>query len=171
MNLRPIGLNHYATQTTDMAATHAFWTEVMGCEYVGGLRFGARTVSTGEAVPAFIHTFYALGDGSCVAFFELAETAERHDDGWPGWTRHVAFSVGDRAELVRWKAHFEQHGIPVDGEVDHGGQFYSLYVTDPNGVRVELTHQPVPFGPSDRDEGRANLESWISDKAAGRLSG
>ncbi|MBO4208531.1 VOC family protein [Micromonospora echinofusca] len=168
--LTPRAVNHIATQTFDMEATHRFWTEVMGCRYAAGLRFPARTVSTGEAVPPFIHTFYELADGSCVAFFELAVSHERRDDGLPDWTRHYALSVSSRAELAEWKEHFEAHGVPVDGEIDHDGLFYSIYVKDPNGLRIELTYLTRTLGPDDHKEGLAELRSWVSDKAAGTLS-
>lgn len=170
-SLRPLHLSHWATQTTDVVATHEFWTKIIGLEYMGALRYhGGFTVSSGEVAPSFIHTFYAMADGSCIAFFELAQTPDRVDDGWPGWTRHVALAVGSYEELARWRDHFVASGIPFDGEVNHeDGMFHSYYVTDPNGVRVELTFMPNGFTPEFVAAGPEVLASWTADKASGRL--
>lgn len=164
--LTPLAMNHYATQTFDAAATHRFWTEAMGCRLVGALRFPARAISSGEEVSAFIHTFYALAEVGCVAFFELEESPEKQSDNLPAWTRHLALSVRSRDELAQWQRHFAEHNVPVDGEIDHDGLFYSLYVTDPNGVRVELTYQTRDLGSGDAAEAQRELDGWITDRAA-----
>ena len=59
------------------------------------------------------------------------------DPNTPEWVQHIAFKVKDRAELLKFKAHLEAHGVDVLGPTDHGS-FHSIYLFDPNGHRVEL---------------------------------
>lgn len=171
VGLKPLSLSHSAWQTTDMQKTHEFWTEVLGLDYIGALRYNhGFAVSSGDVAPDFIHTFYAMADGSCVAFFELGNTPQKKDDGWPGWTRHLALNVSSRDELREWEKHLTAHGVEYDGEIVHqNGMFYSIYVTDPNGIRVELTYMPQPLGADAAREAVEILKQWNADRAAGTL--
>jgi catechol 2,3-dioxygenase-like lactoylglutathione lyase family enzyme len=168
--LIPLRINHYAIATEDMQVTHRFWTEVMGCEFKGALRGPSHMMSTGDLAPAYLHAFYAFGDGSCIAFFELASGLSRQDDGVPAWAKHLALSVGSREELAEWQRRLQAAGVDVAGEIDHDGLFYSIYFFDPNRQRIELTYQPRDLDENDAREGRAVLESWLSDKTAGTLA-
>lgn len=169
--LQPKSMNHVAYQTLDPQATHTFWTEVIGLEYVGGLLYdGSHAVSNGDTPPPFIHTFYAMPNGSCIAFFDVSGAPEKKDDGWPNWTRHIALNCSSYEELQQWREHFDTMGVPYDGEINHqNGMFLSYYVNDPNGIRIEITYMPNPLTEEDRLEGIANLESWLADKAAGKV--
>jgi catechol 2,3-dioxygenase-like lactoylglutathione lyase family enzyme len=164
--LTPRRLNHYALPAHDVAETHVFWTEVMGCTFKGALRMGSHMMTTGELAPDYIHTFYAMADGSCIAFFELGTGLDRTDDGAPGWTKHIALSVDSREELAAWQDHLRAHNVDFAGEIDHGGLFYSIYFFDPNGQRIELTYQSHPMTPQDAIDGLAEIERWGSDKRA-----
>jgi catechol-2,3-dioxygenase len=50
---------------------------------------------------------------------------------------HFALSVS-RGALERITAKLRRHGIDVEGPVEHEGGDRSLYVSDPEGNRVEL---------------------------------
>lgn len=165
-SLQPRRLNHFAYATPDIAKTHKFWTEVMGCNLLGALEFE----ETGPAPiqDTYIHAFYGLKDGSAIAFFELARGFDKKDDGIPTYTKHLALSIDAEDELTGWQAHFKAHGIEVL-EVDHDGFWLSLYVTDPAGVIIEITYQTRPFNDADVVEGREVLERWWAKKAAGLL--
>jgi catechol 2,3-dioxygenase-like lactoylglutathione lyase family enzyme len=167
--LTPRKLNHYALPATDVAETHRFWTEVMGCRFQGALRMDSHPMTTGEMAPEYIHTFYAMSDGSCIAFFELAGGVDKEQGGAPSWTKHIALSVASRAELAEWQAHLLDKGVEFAGEIDHNGVFYSIYFFDPNGQRIELTYQPNPMSEEDRVAGLATIEDWSERKAAGTL--
>lgn len=169
--LTPRRLNHYAIPTQDMAATHDFWTRVMGCDFVGAFRVEGHLMSTGDMAPTYLHGFYAFTDGSCIAFFELAGGLDVRDDGVPAWAKHLALSVDSREQIAEWLRHLRAEGVDVGDEVDHGGFFYSLYFTDPtSGQRLELTYQAIEFGDDGRDAGLQTLESWTEDKKSGRLT-
>lgn len=170
--LTPRRLNHYAIPTQDMAATHDFWTRVMGCEFIGAFRVEGHLMSTGDMSPTYLHGFYAFTDGSCIAFFELAGGLEVRDDGVPAWAKHLALSVDSRQQIAEWLRHLRAEGVDdVSEEVDHGGVFYSLYFTDPtSGQRLELTYQAVALDDAGLGDGLQTLESWTQDKKAGRLT-
>jgi catechol 2,3-dioxygenase-like lactoylglutathione lyase family enzyme len=165
-SLQPISLNHYATATLDMEVTHKFWTEIMGCKFGGAVR------QDGEGLPelktgSFLHCFYSFQDNASVAFFEVAGGYDPKPDGIPGFTKHLALNVNSREELVAWQKHLTDHDISVAGEIDHDGLFYSIYLTDPNGLMVELTYQTRPLNNEDIEEGYEVMKNWSADKISG----
>jgi catechol-2,3-dioxygenase len=85
-----------------------------------------------------VHIFFALADGSMVAFFDLLDgrTAQA-DPHTPSWVNHLALRVSDVGALGDAKARLEREGVDVMGIIDHGW-FHSIYFFDPNGIRLEL---------------------------------
>jgi len=61
------GLNHAAYRCRDSAQTRAFYEDFLGLELAHSLPIGQT--KTGREV-AVLHTFYRMGDGSFIAFFE-----------------------------------------------------------------------------------------------------
>jgi len=70
--------------------------------------------------------------------------------------------VASLEELSEWRDHFEAHGLSPVGIVDHDGVWESLYIFDPQGVRIELTVQNRPLGASDRESGLKTLAQWAA---------
>ena len=164
-SLQPCGLNHHAYATLDMEKTHKFWTEVMGCKFLGAWDF--MDSGHGKPIPDnYIHSLYGMADGSAMAFFELQNDFEKKDDGIPKYTKHLALSVNSMDELKEWQDHFKAHGISVLGEIDHEGIWHSVYVTDPAGLTIELTYQARPFNNDDITEGFEVLARWRAHKNA-----
>ncbi|KAL1867775.1 hypothetical protein Plec18167_008521 [Paecilomyces lecythidis] len=163
----PRRLNHYAYATNNMTKTHEFWTKVMRCKFLGAQRQGGEPDKyRGVTLGSFLHCFYGLADGSAVAVFELDKEFEKKDDGIPAFTKHLALSVDRREDLKNWIDHIESCGLPIMGEIDHDGLWYSIYVTDPNGQIVELTWQSREFNENDAKEGLKVMRQWKEDKAA-----
>jgi catechol 2,3-dioxygenase-like lactoylglutathione lyase family enzyme len=160
--MQPISLNHIAYPTWDSAATYRFYTEVLGCPFVAAIQLD-QVPSTGAPTP-FLHTFYGLSDGGCIAFFEVDGLPEAGPDGLPSWIRHLALDVASEAELGDWRDHLVRHGLEPVGVVDHDGTWQSLYVFDPNGVRIELTVQTRELGAVDREEGLEALQRWCAQR-------
>ena len=51
---------------------------------------------------------------------------------------HVAFKVGNSLDELRaFKAHLENHGVPIAGMSDHRVS-QSLYIADPDGIEIEI---------------------------------
>src|SRR5437764_6866749 len=100
-----------------------------------------------------VHTsniFFELGDGSYLAFFELANApAPERDPNTPDWVQHLALEVADEAALHEGKRRLTEHGIDVAGPIDH--HFCkSIYFFDPSGHRMEMTARKEKAGDLDR---------------------
>src|SRR5207249_3263535 len=113
-----------------------------------------------------LHTFYAMDDGSCLAFFEAPdrpfEFKAQHD-----YDLHIALEVTQdvlKAMLAKGQA----SGIETRGISDHGF-IDSIYFRDPNGYVIELTaKRPGHAEAMDpkRNDARRRLASWQASKVA-----
>jgi hypothetical protein len=95
--------------------------------------------------------FYDVGDGTCIAFFDLHGVGEKTDwnsaiskgNGLPVWVNHIAFKASEeRQDEV--KQRMTADGIAPLMEVDHGW-CHSLYYVDPNGIMVEFCRDTPGF--------------------------
>jgi catechol 2,3-dioxygenase-like lactoylglutathione lyase family enzyme len=157
------GFHHVAYACRDIEATHRFYEELMGFQLVH------TEVETFDRGGYFRHTFYDLGDGSCLAFFDVHGVGER--EGWtteiskgnglPVWVNHVAFrATHEQQEAVR--ARMSAAGVSPLMDVDHGW-CQSLYYLDPNGIMVEMCCDTPGFAP---DPERARQLLTATERAA-----
>jgi len=120
-------LEHLLVLTDDLEATRAFWCDALGLE-VGGrppLEFPGCWLYAG-GVPC-VHVAERAAYEAHAATLGLAAV--------PGPVDHVAFAAGDHGALV---ARLDAAGVEaVRNEIPSAG-IRQLFVTDPNGVRVEL---------------------------------
>jgi len=144
-------LHHLAYRCRDAQRTVDFYTKVLGLKYVAGL-LPPETRSTptwplnepgqpkrkvvGEPADS-IHIFFELGDGSYLAFFDVASAPEEAEDITPWWVKHVAFETDSMEKLLAAKARLEAHGVQVLGPKDHD-LCQSIYFMDPDGHRLEI---------------------------------
>lgn len=129
-------LHHFAYRCRDAEETRHFYEDVLGLPLAAVVAHDV-VPSTGESQP-YVHLFFALGDGSMVAFFDLFDgRACEPDPRTPPWVNHLALRVADRASLDQAKDRLATEGVDVVGVVDHGW-FDSIYFFDPNGIRLEL---------------------------------
>jgi len=142
-----VGLHHVAYACKDAEATHHFYEDLMGFELVH------TEIEQFDRGGYFRHMFYDLGDGTCIAFFDLHGVGERSDwnsaiskgNGLPVWVNHIAFkATEERQDEV--KARMTADGVAPLMEVDHGW-CHSLYYVDPNGIMVELCRGTPGFAP------------------------
>lgn len=153
------GLHHNAWRCSDSERTRAFYEGLLGLPLVHAFILTAS--KTGRPVQA-LHSFFALGDGSCLAFFEVPdmpfEFKAQHD-----FDLHLALQVAPEA-LLPMKARAEAAGVEVRGVSDHGF-IRSIYLRDPDGYVVELT-APVPGGDMQMDPEAAHrtLAHWQAIK-------
>ena len=168
--LCPRRLNHAAFIAKDAADTVDFYTRVMGMEFVSGL-VDDRVPSTGDDFPYF-HIFFAMEDGSLLAFFVapgLPEQIKQH----PAFDifNHFAMHCESTDEVRAWKERLESHGVDVLGPIDHNGELYSIYFYDPNGIRLEMSAVVDPHLFARPEEARAILKDWTGTVEAARRQG
>lgn len=162
MTASPRSVNHVAYATGNTAVTADFYTRVMGMELVTAVRED-RVPSTGDETP-FLHTFFAMEDGTCIAFFEVEGLDVDVRSPLPRWIQHIALNLSSREELEGWKARLEGHGVDVLGIVDHEGIWQSIYFFDPNGIRLELTYQARALTAADTEHGRVEYDRWVAER-------
>jgi catechol 2,3-dioxygenase-like lactoylglutathione lyase family enzyme len=155
------GLHHAAYRCRDSEETRRFYEDFLGLPLVHTLNISET--QTGRKTET-LHTFYRLGDGSCVAFFEAPdlpfEFKPQHD-----FDLHIALEV-DEATLERMFAKGRALGIDTRGVSDHGF-IRSIYFRDPNGYVVELAAKTAAhdakFDPT-RNRARDMLDAWEQAK-------
>jgi catechol 2,3-dioxygenase-like lactoylglutathione lyase family enzyme len=127
------GLHHNAYRCRDSEETRAFYEDFLGLKLAGTLEIGETKSGRKTAT---LHTFYQMGDGSYLAFFEAPdmpfEFKAQHD-----FDLHIALEV-DEATLHAMFAKGKAAGIETRGVAEHGF-VHSIYFRDPNGYVIELT--------------------------------
>ena len=156
------GLHHNAYRCRDSEETRRFYEDFLGLPLASALAI--ETTRTGRGANV-LHTFYEMGDGSYLAFFEAPdqpfEFKPQHD-----FDLHIALEV-DRATLEQMLARGKKAGIETRGVSDHGF-IDSVYFRDPNGYVIELTTKTaLEHELLDPGRARATLDRWQADKARG----
>jgi len=127
------GLHHNAYRCRDSEETRRFYEDFLGLPLVNA--FEIHETKSGRATHT-LHSFYAMDDGSCLAFFEAPdrpfEFKEQHD-----FDLHIAVEVS-RDDLHRMFEKGKQAGLETRGISDHE-IIDSIYFRDPNGYVIELT--------------------------------
>lgn len=133
----PARLHHHAFVTTDQEATRKFYEDIVGLPLIATWTEVENLM--GEEEQEFCHTFFGLGEGGSLAFFQFAnrEFVEKFAAPPPrSLFRHVALLVTTECQDgIRERA--EAAGVEIM-MADHG-YCKSLYVTDPNGLLLEFT--------------------------------
>jgi catechol 2,3-dioxygenase-like lactoylglutathione lyase family enzyme len=158
------GLHHNAYRCRDSEETRRFYEDFLGLPLVNA--FEIRETKSGRPTKT-LHSFYAMDDGSCLAFFEAPDLPfqfkDQHD-----FDLHIAVEVS-REDLDRMFEKGKKAGMETRGISDH--QFIdSIYFRDPNGYVIELTAKRP-----DHDEAIAKarttahqkLAQWQQGKGAG----
>jgi len=159
------GLHHLAYRCRDAEETRRFYEDILGLPLFHYIR-NDIVPSTGEYCP-YVHIFFRMTDGSCIAFFDLGDDVmPAPSPNTPAWVNHVAFKVDSVEQLEAMKARLEKYGIDVLGVTDHR-IFKSIYFFDPNGVRLELCAQLAPETQMVHEQQgiREKLLAWTAEKA------
>ena len=157
------GLHHNAYRCRDSEETRAFYEDFLGLPLASALEIGRTATGRGAKV---LHTFFQMGDGSFLAFFEAPEEPfefkEQRD-----FDLHIAVEV----EMDKLHEMFERgksEGRDVRGISDHGF-IHSIYFRDPNGYVIELTAK-VPGDDRDpeveKKKAKEILSNWQESKPA-----
>ena len=161
----PSRLHHTAYVTRDLEATRQFYEEIIGLPLVATWcekdeLFGAERV--------YCHLFFALADGGALAFFKFADPKDEELFGptMPASPfHHIALNVDketqDAIEKRLAAAGYEE---PRTYVLEHG-YCRSVYVTDPNGMILEFTHDSPRVLDINRERlanAKADLKRWMA---------
>lgn len=124
--MRPKGAHHVAVCVRDLARAEAFYGGVLGLPVL-------RRWSDGGGRPRSV--WLDAGGDTFLAIERAERTEPLRDDSAPGW-HCVALRIG-RGEREAWRERLSRAGHPVERETD-----FTLYVRDPEGALVGLSHWP-----------------------------
>lgn len=158
-------LHHNAYVTTDMEAVRHFYEEIIGYPLVA--TWAEKTDLFGKE-RTYMHCFFDIGDGSCLAFFQFADAEDQKEFGpqlQPSAFRHLAMKVdSETQDGIRDRLAAAGIGEPQTYILNHG-YCYSLYVLDPAGLLVEFTvdHDDVEnINAGKKKTAHRDLEQWLA---------
>jgi glyoxylase I family protein len=161
----PTRLHHNAYVSRDLEATRKFYEDLMGFPLVATWceadeLFGKERV--------YCHTFFGLGDGSALAFFQFARPDDQALFGPempPSPFHHIALNCDIETQTaVKQRLAAAGYREPQMFMLEHG-YCVSLYVTDPNGLIVELTvddPRADEINEARRADAHAELARWLA---------
>jgi len=157
------GLHHAAYRCRDSEETRKFYEEFLGLPLTNA--FEITETKSGRATHV-LHSFYAMDDGSCVAFFEDPSTAFEFKSQ-RDYDLHIALEV-PYEQLQKMLDKGKAAGHESRGIADHYG-IHSIYFRDPNGYVVELTAKTPKheaYMDPKQNHARDMLAKWQRDKAS-----
>lgn len=123
--LYPRGTSHVAIVVADLAASERFYLGVLGLELI--LR---RDDDAGRHRATWVKL-----DGESFLAIERGEPKAGRSDTAPGL--HCLALRIEQTERAEWLEHLATSGVPVERT-----SAYTLYVRDPDGVLIGLSHYP-----------------------------
>jgi glyoxylase I family protein len=124
-------ITHVAVTVTDLTASEAWYTKVLGVKPV-----------LDEDTGPFRHIVYPLGDTAfgLHGFPDLA-SKEPFNERTPGLD-HIAFGCASRDELAEWAARLDELGVP-HGDIVDASYGSGLSFRDPDNNALELFAPPA----------------------------
>jgi glyoxylase I family protein len=161
----PIRLHHNAYVTRDQEKTRQFYEGVVGLPLV------ATWCESDELfgkMRTYCHTFYEMGDGGSLAFFQFRDPEDQEEFGpqMPASPfHHIALKVDAQTQAAIEKRIAAAGIKPPDTYVLEHGYCRSVYVTDPNGLILEFTLDHPESDTIARDrraDAHAELKRWLA---------
>ncbi|HAK52364.1 MAG TPA: VOC family protein [Gammaproteobacteria bacterium] len=149
-------LHHAAYRCRDSEETRAFYEDFLGLKLVNAL-----TIATQGSEADVLHTFYAMNDDSCLAFFEEPK-ADFDFKAQRDFDLHIALQV-NKETLLSMMDKGRAEGIETRGIADHGF-IESIYFRDPNGYVVELSAPKEDKPLRDIEAANKILNDWQETK-------
>jgi catechol 2,3-dioxygenase-like lactoylglutathione lyase family enzyme len=172
------GVHHLALNTDDMKMTVDFYAGVLGMRLVHAMKVppGIGSGPGNRGNPPFEeirHYFFDMGRDALLAFFEMPKGAKpKGDRNALGNMQHVSFAVSPQGQ-ARIRERLEANKIPYDGPLEILPGIFSIYIMDPNDIRLEFSCQPsngegepaiVPLVTQTKGEALNELRSLSSDQ-------
>jgi len=159
------GLHHNAYRCRDSEETRRFYEDFLGLPLADAFEINESMTGRKTSV---LHSFYRLGDGSFLAFFEAPgspfEFKSQHD-----YDLHIALEV-DTTTLQSMFEKGKAEGIETRGIADHGF-IHSIYFRDPNGYVIELaapTDSAATYAAKAEKRAPGALARWQETKPPAR---
>ena len=161
----PLRLHHNAYVTRDQEKTRKFYEDVIGMPLV------ATWCESDELfgkVRTYCHTFFEMADGGALAFFQFEDPKDQAEFGpqMPASPfHHIALSVNAETQSAIEKRIAAAGIKPPDTYVLEHGYCRSVYVSDPNGLILELTLDSPAVDTIARDrraDAHEELKRWLA---------
>lgn len=129
------GMVHHIDLTVrDLAASAPFYEALLG--FLGYARVKQE---------AALHVWDLRRDGQVVGGIALrAARSDRPHDRYTAGLHHLAFHAADRADVDRAYALMREKGATIlDPPAEYpkyGAGYYAVFVSDPDGLKVEVVH-------------------------------
>ena len=142
--IAPRGLHHLAIQVRDLAAAEQFYRDTLGLRVLrrwpAADGAGERSIwlDTGDGSFLALERIPASATASAMRANGDADADADADADGHGGLHLVALRIGV-GERGLWEQRLEQAGVPI-----YHRTAFTLYVHDPEGNRVGLSHYPVP---------------------------
>jgi glyoxylase I family protein len=124
--MQPTAVHHVAIKVVDLPRAESFYFDILGLPV---LRRWPMADGSERSL------WLDLGTGAFLALERADAGAEPKDEGAAGM--HLLALKIDRSDRAAWLAKLAAANYPVYQETD-----YTLYVRDPEGNRVGLSHWP-----------------------------
>jgi glyoxylase I family protein len=126
------GIHHAAFICSDVDRTIDFYQDLLG--------FPLVEVVENRDYPGSTHFFFDLGHETLLGFFDFPGLdLERAPEGF-GNVQHIAISVPPEVHS-RLRERLDERGIAYDGP--QRGIPESMYLSDPDGIGIELLSDPL----------------------------
>jgi glyoxylase I family protein len=157
-------LHHNAYVAKNLEETRRFYEDVIGLPLVA--TWCEKDVLFGKE-RTYAHCFFAMKDGSALAFFQFADPSDQAEFGpqMPSSPfHHIALNI-DAESLEALKKRVSDAGIqPPDTYILEHGYCHSLYVKDPNGLIVEFTLDDASapeWNAKRKNDAHSELQRWL----------
>ena len=156
MTAAPVSVDHLAFPTRDLAATDAFYLNVMGATLVHAVSGYSPSWKSD-----YLLITYALSDGTRLSFYNWpADNGPYADDPqMPDDVFHIGLRCRSARDVIAWQNHLFQHKIVYHNEDD--GTSRRLFVRDPNGIRFKIFASESAKSDEDHEgRARAVYDEW-----------
>ncbi len=126
------GIHHITAIASDIEATSAFYTAVLGMKVV------KKTANYDD--PSAPHYYFGIGEGApgtVITYFGYAPDQMHRGRIGTGMTHHFAFGVQDDDEQIAWRERLLSSGVETTPIMDRR-YFRSVYFWDPDGHMLEI---------------------------------
>ena len=161
----PMRLHHNAYVTRDQEKTRQFYEDVVGMPLVATW---SESDELFGKVRTYCHTFFGMGDGGALAFFQFADPKDQEEFGprMPASPfHHIALSVDGETQTAIEKRIAAAGIKPPDTFVLEHGYCRSVYVADPNGLILEFTldsPEAEQINQQRRADAHQTLKRWLA---------